>query len=110
MKKSLLVTLFGSLIIAGCAPAPKSVSYSEYREENKHDTELVSDKNIQNYAACVRNGLSAYNPKETTLSGNGIRLSAPNEFEVEIYKAIDSTYARADSNNQNVINVLLQCK
>ena len=110
MKKSLLVALFGSLIIAGCASAPKSVSYSEYREENKHDTELVSDKNIQNYAACVRNGLSAYNPKETTLSGNGIRLSAPNEFEVEIYKAIDSTYARADSNNQNVINVLLQCK
>lgn len=110
MKKSLLISALGSLVIAGCASAPKSVSYADYKETNRHDTELVSDKHIDSYAACVRDGLRSYQPAESKLSGNGIRLAADNHFVVEIYKAIDSTYARADSDDQKVIAVLQRCK
>lgn len=110
MKKSLLISTFGALLLAGCASAPKSVSYADYKETNRHDTELVSDKHIDQYAACVREGLREYQPAESKLSGNGIRLAKENHFAVEIYKAIDSTYARADSEDRNIIAVLERCK
>ena len=110
MRKSLLISALGALVLAGCASAPKSVSYADYKETNRHDTELVSDKHIDSYAACVRDGLRDYHPTETKLSGNGIRLTSSNHFVVEIYKAIDSTYARADSEDQKIVNVLQRCK
>ncbi|HIW07339.1 MAG TPA: hypothetical protein H9889_08475 [Candidatus Ignatzschineria merdigallinarum] len=110
MKKSLLIGALGAIIIAGCSSAPKSVSYADYKQENRHDTELVSDKHIDRYAACVREGLRQYQPTESKLSGNGIRLTKDNHFVVEIYKAIDSTYARADSEDQKIIAVLDRCK
>ncbi|UNM96426.1 hypothetical protein MMG00_00695 [Ignatzschineria rhizosphaerae] len=110
MKKSLLISALGALVFAGCSSAPKSVSYADYKETNRHDTELVSDKHIDSYAACVRDGLRSYQPTETKLSGNGIRLTSQNHFVVEIYKAIDSTYARADSEDQKIVSVLQGCK
>lgn len=110
MKKSLLISALGALVLAGCSSAPKSVSYADYKETNRHDTELVSDKHIDSYAACVRDGLRQYQPTESKLSGNGIRLAKEGHFAVEIYKAIDSTYARADSEDQQIITVLERCK
>lgn len=110
MRKSLLISVLGVFALAGCASAPKSVSYADYKETNHHDTELVSDKHIDSYAACVRNGLREYQPVESKLSGNGIRLTKANHFTVEIYKAIDSTYARADSEDRKITAVLERCK
>ncbi len=110
MKKSLLISALGALVIAGCTSAPESVSYTEYKETNRHDTELVSDKHVESYTACVREGLRQYHPVESKLSGNGIRLTKDHHFVVEIYKAIDSTYARADSEDRNIIAVLNRCK
>lgn len=110
MKKSLLISALGALVLAGCASAPKSVSYTNYKETNRHDTELVSDKHVDSYAACVRDGLRQYQPTESKLSGNGIRFAKENHFTVEIYKAIDSTYARADSEDRKVVAVLERCK
>lgn len=110
MKKSLLIGTLGAIVLVGCGSAPKSVSYADYKETNRHDTELVSDKHIDSYAACVRDGLRQYQPSESALSGNGIRLAKENHFVVEIYKAIDSTYARADSADQAIISVLDRCK
>ena len=112
MKKVLLVSVLGAVVLAGCATtkAPSSVSYNEYKKTNQHDTELVSDKHYDSYAACVRNGLRSYKTQETNLDNKGTRISSGNHFTVEIYKAIDSTYARADSDDQKVIDVLNRCK
>lgn len=112
MKKILLLSIMSTMVIAGCAttePAKNSVSYADYKQE-RHDLELVSDKHIAAYSACVRSGLKQYQATETPLEGNGIRMMKRDQFVVEIYKAIDSTYVRADTSIKAVENVLQRCK
>lgn len=112
MKKILLLSALSAVFLAGCATTQdkSSVSYADYKKENKHDTELVSDKHYDSYLACVRNGLNGYSMSETPLKGTGTRLTSGKHFTVEVYKAIDSTYARADSADKKIIDVLHRCK
>lgn len=112
MKKVLLMGAVSAIILAGCATTKEksSVSYADYKKENSHDTELVSDKHFDSYSACVRNGLKSYPIQEASLDGKGTRITSGNHFVVEIYKAIDSTYARADSDDKKIIDVLHRCK
>lgn len=113
MKKFFTVSTLSALILAGCATteAPtKSVSYTDYKDNHKHDTELVSDKHYESYLACVKNDLKSDRVTESTLKGNGTRLQSGNHFVIEIYRAIDSTYARADSDDKRIIDLLHRCK
>lgn len=113
MKKFFTVSTLSALILVGCATteAPtKSVSYTDYKDNHKHDTELVSDKHYESYLACVKNGLKSDRVTESTLKGNGTRLQSGNHFVIEIYRAIDSTYARADSDDKRIIDLLHRCK
>ncbi|GGZ82163.1 hypothetical protein GCM10007161_11880 [Ignatzschineria indica] len=113
MKKFFAISSLSALILAGCATteAPtKSVSYTDYKDNHKHDTELVSDKHYESYLACVRSGLKSHQVTESALKGNGARLQSGNHFVIEIYRAIDSTYARADSDDKRIIDLLHRCK
>ncbi len=109
MKKVLLTTIVGLFVIAGCAGESKPVSYANYRQD-KHDLELVSDKHINEFSRCVRGALTPYHPSEEKIGNGDIRYTKAGIFTVEVYRAIDSTYARADSQDPRVIALIERCK
>ncbi len=110
MKKHLLMIIAGVLVIAGCAGnSNKNVSYANYKQD-KHDLELVSDKNINTFSSCIRSALAPYNAKEEKIANNDIRFTKAGDFTVEVYRAIDSTYARADSQDPRIIALVERCK
>ncbi len=111
MKKILLLGVAAVIGLTGCAgsKAGNSVSYADYKRDVEHDLELVSDKHFNEFSACVRAGLASYSPSESAID-NGTKISKPGDFSIEIYRAIDSTYARVDSKNSSIVNAVQRCK
>lgn len=110
MKKVLLTMIAGAFVIAGCAGnSGKNVSYANYKQD-KHDLELVSDKHIGTFSSCIRSALAPYQATEEKVGNNDIRFTKAGSFTVEVYRAIDSTYARADSQDPRIIALVERCK
>lgn len=112
--------LLGMLMLAGCATdlSDNKVTASESAETANilPDVELVSEKSVNGYLACIRQGLGS-NIQESPLN-KGTRISGGQPaFNIDVYQAIESIYVKADIpanlqgfNPKSVEQLVYRCK
>ncbi len=117
MKK--LSLLLGTLFLVGCAGGTannENLSEGSAQQADTPDVELVSEKSVEGYLSCIRQGLGGAIQESPLNRGTRISGGTP-AFNIDVYQAIESIYVKAyipenlqGFNGQAVEALVYRCK